>query len=851
MAAPFWQAGKLYLPGDLVQPITQPAPNDPQVTNGGFEGGPTGWTFSGDAAYSTTGGYGSARCVVLPGNKPDGVALNNAQLVVPVGAQLTATCLIQQGASVAGATAGWAEVRWYDALNTLLQTDKGNAVDSGSKGAWHPSTVTSTAPASAAYARAAIHLTSVADHNHEIFGDNLSVSGATAGLPEGLVYKAVQTESGTSGSSEPAWPGILGQQVVDNEVIWEAVTTSRVTWTAAARYVSGATEPVWPTDIGGMVQDGTINWKAISRRVEDEKCPNSRVVAIVAAKVFAADKDIVRFSATANPLDWSTADDAGYLPTGLQQANANDMAVLQQYRANLVALNASSFQNWQVDPDPASMAILDQMDGIGSSWPRAAVPVSNDLFYLAALGVRTIGIANAAENLAAGDVGAPIDSLVQEAIRAAAANGSKVIGTYYPSAGQYWLSFADFPPLPLALTGSEPDGVLGDDPGTTRYTASGGVRPYLYEVVSGSLPTGRSLDVDTGLVTGTFSAAGSFSWVVRVRDADGTVVDLPDTSNVVTGVVALSLVADLAPAGPTGTIAWSPDSQYLAISSTSDSPYLWVYKRTGDTLALLTLPATGMTSRAQGLAWSPDGNELSVAPEFSVPPFILRRTGDTFVFQTLGDQLPVAQERGLAYAPNGKQLMLTYQGSLYGWAVASGVYTATGKAADLPNQNAFGLQASDYSPDGTMLMTGLESSPWGALFSVSKGALQSELMLSGATSSVLQPRFSPGSKYVGWATNVSPFLRLYQRNGAGFSFTEITGLPVADSASASFAWSSTSANFALGGNELRVYRRSGITLTVTASYPISGVVGISWSPNGQYIAALRNGGTTVLKASIS
>jgi integrase len=99
-------------------------------------------------------------------------------------------------------------------------------------------------------------------------------------------------------------------------------------------------------------------------------------------------------------------------------------------------------------------------------------------------------------------------------------------------------------------------------------------------------------------------------------------------------------------------------------------------------------------------------------------------------------------------------------------------------------------------------------------------------MLSGATSSVLQPRFSPGSKYVGWATNVSPFLKLYQRNGAGFSFTEITGLPVADSASASFAWSSTSANFALGGNELRVYRRSGSTLTVTASYPISGVVGI-------------------------
>ncbi|WP_242015784.1 hypothetical protein [Stenotrophomonas maltophilia] len=528
MAAPVWQPGTLYLPGDLVQPITQPPPNNPQVANGYFEDGATGWTFSGDAALSNTGGYGSARCVVLPGNKPDGVALNNTQLVVPVGGQLTANSMIQQGASVAGATAGWTEIRWYDALNTLLQTDKGNVVDSGSGGAWHQSTVTATAPASAAYARAAIHLTSVADHNHEIFGDNLVVSGASAGLPEGLVYKAVQAESGTSGSSEPAWPGILGQQVIDNEVIWEAVTTSRVTWTASPRYVSGATEPAWPTDIGAMVQDGTINWRAISRRVTDEKCPQSKVVAIVASKVFAADKDIVRFSATANPLDWSTADDAGYLPTGLQQANSNDMAVLQQYRSNLVALNASSFQNWQVDPDPASMAILDQMDGIGSIWPKAAVPVSNDLFYLSQLGVRTVGIANAAENLAAGDVGAPIDSLVQEAIRVASSNGSKVLATYYPGAGQYWLAVGEYPADGISVSGSLPDAMVGDS-GTYQYLVRGGTLPRVVTISAGALPPGASIS-QSGLVTYTYTMKGSYSWTVRATDHDGSYYELPDSS---------------------------------------------------------------------------------------------------------------------------------------------------------------------------------------------------------------------------------------------------------------------------------------------------------------------------------
>lgn len=527
MAAPYWQAGKLYLPGDLVQPITQPAPNNPQVANGDFSGGATGWAFTGDAAYSPTDGYGGGGSVRLPGDKPDGVALNNTQLVVPAGGQLTATAMINQGASVRGATAGWVEIRWFDSLNTLLQTDKGNVVDDGSGGAWHQSKVVATAPASAAYAKAAIHLTSVADHSHPVWGDSLAVSGATAGLPEGLVYKAVQVESGTSGSSEPAWPGILGQQVIDNEVIWEAVTTSRVTWTAAPRYVSGAVEPTWPTDVGAMVKDGTINWRAVSRRVEDERCPRTKVVAIVASKVFAADKDIVKFSATANPLDWSTADNAGYLPTGLQQANANDMAVLAPYRSNLTAMNASSFQNWQVDPDPASMAILDQMDGIGSQWQKAAVPVSNDLFYLSQLGVRSIGIANAAENLASGDVGAPVDVLVQQAMLYADRNSLPPLATYYPGAGQYWLAFPNYPPPVLGVYGALPAVGCGDLV-NYAYVVAGGLPPYSVEIVDGALPDGLSID-NTGLVTGEIAQGGDAIWTVRATDALGDVAELTET----------------------------------------------------------------------------------------------------------------------------------------------------------------------------------------------------------------------------------------------------------------------------------------------------------------------------------
>ena len=317
-----------------------------------------------------------------------------------------------------------------------VAAERGNVVSDGSGGAWKKSTVTATRPAGAAYARAGIGLFSVADHTHPIWGDNLTVSGTFAGLPDGLVYKAVQAESGFSGSNEPAWPAILGQTVQDNEVTWEAVASTRVTWEASPLYVSGDAEPAWPTDVDGYVRDGTINWKAVSRRVEDENCPNSKIVVIAASKVFAADEDIIRYSATVNPLDWSSADDAGYLPFGLQNYGANPVAAMGLYRGNLIPFNAEAFQLWQVDEDPASMALIDALP-LGSTQHHALAAVSNDLLFLSSQGVRTVGIAASSTNFQAGDVGMPIDPLVQEIL----STGLVPMALYYPAAGQYWLIF--------------------------------------------------------------------------------------------------------------------------------------------------------------------------------------------------------------------------------------------------------------------------------------------------------------------------------------------------------------------------------------------------------------------------
>lgn len=243
---------------------------------------------------------------------------------------------------------------------------------------------------------------------------------------------------GMSGNTEPVWPSVVGVSVQDNEITWEGLGADAVTWEASSILTSGQTEPTWPTTNGSFISDNNIAWETIPLRIEDENCPHTKVVAIAASKVFAGDTDIVRFCATLNARDWSSEDDAGFLPSGLQQKSQVGVDAMGVYRGNLAVWSASTFQVWQVDPDPAAMALLDAMEGIGSIHQQAVQPVSDDLFFLAALGVRTVSIAEGANNLAAGDVGVPIDILVQTEVNQP---DVEPIATYYPGAGQYWLAF--------------------------------------------------------------------------------------------------------------------------------------------------------------------------------------------------------------------------------------------------------------------------------------------------------------------------------------------------------------------------------------------------------------------------
>jgi hypothetical protein len=444
VTTPAWQPGTRYVPGSLVRRSSAPPPTAQEITNPGFElGALTGWTTDGSGWAAGTTPYGSgvysARWEPSSVSGTNGIGRLIATTAAPCrpGQSITASCMVKQGAASAGNAGGRVQLNWYDSLMSVLSVSDGSNVNNSDSGNWRKSTVTATAPANAAYVAIGsrcfqeelgkkVHVDTFAwDH---AYADNNSA---------GLVFRAVQAAAGYSGATEPTWPNVLGVQVVDNEVTWEAVDSAYVTWEAVPILKSGTVEQDWPEQVGAAVDDGTVRWVAVTRRVEDEKCPNTTAVVIAASKVFAVDDDIIGFCATVNPLDWSTTEDAGYLPFGLQAHGSNPAMALGLYRSNLVAFNSEGFQMWQDDQDPANMALLDAAP-IGSTEPRAMQPVYNDLLFLSAVGVRNLSIAAGSTNLQAGSIGEPIDVLVKAQIDA---------GTYtpisltYPSAGQYWLIF--------------------------------------------------------------------------------------------------------------------------------------------------------------------------------------------------------------------------------------------------------------------------------------------------------------------------------------------------------------------------------------------------------------------------
>jgi hypothetical protein len=91
-----------------------------------------------------------------------------------------------------------------------------------------------------------------------------------------------------------------------------------------------------------------------STLVTDGNCPHTRSVVKAASKIHAIADEVVRYCAAGAARDWTTANDAGFLPTSLQQDTSTGARAVGAYADKLVVFFAENAQIWTVAVDPSA-----------------------------------------------------------------------------------------------------------------------------------------------------------------------------------------------------------------------------------------------------------------------------------------------------------------------------------------------------------------------------------------------------------------------------------------------------------------------------------------------------------------
>ena len=108
-----------------------------------------------------------------------------------------------------------------------------------------------------------------------------------------------------------------------------------------------------------------------------------------------------------------------------------------------------------------------------------------------------------------------VSSSTKATVTAASTTDSTLIATSDVTVSPLVKLAMQLHPLPAGTAGT---------PYSTNLTATGGVAPYHWQITSGSLPQGFSLDRATGVISGTTSQTGDFAFTASLTDANSVTI---------------------------------------------------------------------------------------------------------------------------------------------------------------------------------------------------------------------------------------------------------------------------------------------------------------------------------------
>ncbi len=237
-----------------------------------------------------------------------------------------------------------------------------------------------------------------------------------------------------------------------------------------------------------------------------------------------------------------------------------------------------------------------------------------------------------------------------------------------------------------------------------QLTATGGLAPYVFQLRTGSLPTGITLS-STGLISGTTTQVGTFNFTIRAIDTNGFDALPFPAYTLVVNAPTLSMT----PAAGTLTAPYAAPYSQTFTASGSPGPYSYVLTGalpTGVTFSGGVLSGTPtvpgsypITVTATDTALTGTGAPFSIAQNYTLnvpvptivvnPATLPNTTAGLAYSQTIsatGGVAPYSFSVTVGSLPTG--LTLSTGGALSGTTTASGTFNFTVTARDANNQPA-------------------------------------------------------------------------------------------------------------------------------------------------------------------
>jgi hypothetical protein len=261
--------------------------------------------------------------------------------------------------------------------------------------------------------------------------------------------------------------------------------------------------------------------------------------------------------------------------------------------------------------------------------------------------------------------------------------------------------------------------------------------------------------------------------------ADDTFTKLPDPTTL--------------PAWDSRGVAFSHDSSYMAVAHAL-SPFVTIYKKSGNTFTKLPNPTTLPTGWGWGAAFSPNSTYLAVAHDTTPFITIYKRSGDTFTKVADPPNLPAGEAHGVAFSPDSSYMAVAHVNSPFVTIYKIGVgdtFTKLTNPVTLPAGNGYGVA---FSHDDTyMAVANGNSSPYVTIYKRSGDTftkLTNPAILPTAQGNGIA--FSHDSTYMTVAHDTTPFITIYKRSGD--TFTKIANpatLPTGDGNGVAFSYDSS------------------------------------------------------------